>query len=550
MQRFRLFVGLTTACFFVFCANANEAVFSKAKDDSKSFVLTFYDASGDVSSEVNLGKLGEDPFGYWDHSGTQFWYVTGNRSVWELNGYDVKNRKPLAKIALGKKRNFLLWWRFSEDGKYLFVRTWRKRWFIDTYETETFTRVGEVETNKFIDAQAKLLKNNRVLIFNEAQNFERVEVFLIDPLLSKVLFHKKFKGTERARVTYSKDRRFVYILRQPERAFGDPYDRSRPTRRRGYITALDTVTGTQFDEVRLKYDLTPFYQSEHASALYVGSRDVPDKNNVTIWKLDQGEVTELVSFESRCIPQRVLADEPRKFASVVCNRRYLHFDGDTKQETKRLLSTPIEYATYLPGRSSMLIAVEATAQINRVDLDPLSLAKNVSPGRMGVKLGQALLEASTQVVQANLTGYYYIYLPVGQQILFQADPNNKRIYALNRPSRDVTVYDTESFAPLGYFAVGRGATAFLDFEESSYLYAVANSQLTVIGVNSETIEPALELKKGKLAGVNEEQHRFYWGPKSGGLDVYDLRSLKKVATIDSLGEVQSVVVPDDEPKGW
>ncbi len=526
-----------------------QAVISMERNKGNHHYITFLDASHDIHSQLKIGRTKSAVIGQWDSSGKNFWYTVRihGEASYSLVGYDVDAAKEIARIDIGKRNSIFrqlrhFWFQFSDDDSALFVLTQEKgRWYIDTYDTENFALTSRIELDKGDLEISKVAGDRLVVVSLHLRSSNRV-VYVLAPKRGEVLFQKKTYPSEEAVASMSADKEFVYLLTKKVKRLADPKDLSRIIGYNTFVSVLDVATGEATEKQELGYDLTPLKGPEGSPALYGATHKLLTKPGGTLWRFQGKEISAQQTFTAACEPTTVLVNESAGTSTILCEETALQLAADSGQSTP--VKVAAQQAMYTQERNAVFFLEKSGSQIGKLDLEPFNYVGDFATGRRGVKVGNAMLSVLSVAVVAY-TGVGLIVVPNFSHTAMMTDHAEQRVYGMNLATGDVTVLDAGSFEKLGIVRTGAGSFALSRYDQSENVFAYAVGQVSVF--NPKALEPVKILEQGSFAGANGDLDTLYWGPKDGGLEVYSISTLDRVANLPDLYQVQLVVTPGEEP---
>ncbi|MDH3644142.1 MAG: hypothetical protein OES38_18700, partial [Gammaproteobacteria bacterium] len=297
-------------------------------------------------------------------------------------------------------------------------------------------------------------------------------------------------------------------------------------------------------KVRLGYDVTPFFVNADNEAVYLSSRIQREGVGATLWRIHDGNVGMYRQSVESCKPQYSLVNETRKFATIVCRNKAIHFAPDKTLISKSPFRPRTAYYDKTADRIFML--EQYGSEVAILPLDPSAAPVRESTGRGGIKVAQSVGAVTLGVATMFATGGTLVAAPFPsyRHTSMVSDANAGRLYALNKGTRDVTIFRTADLKRLKSFAVGHNPTTLVRSAHSPYVLALAPSQITVL--HTATDEQVLVEKGGKLVEALDGLDRFYFADTSG-MRIYSISELAVVAEHAAFANAYSVVAPRPEP---
>lgn len=320
-----------------------------------------------------------------------------------------------------------------------------------------------------------------------------------------------------------------------------------------------TVISTKSKSVVKKIDVGP-------EALISGS----DKDN-RIYVLSQGSSkdsgalriikgTDVVAeYKVAAAPRLARLSDDGKRVYVLGWKEFSVVDlaGNTATAAVEQARNPFAVLGTADGRRAFTINMDGDqcCRLTAFDLGGMKRLTTFLGGSKGERFGEALAAAALTVASyqagrsaamssGSNTFYYSMYAPRSRGAArgpLTFGPGEKKVYFVDTQTSDVTIADVETGERLRNLDAGSGLQEVVPLHDAGLIAGIANSQITLIDVNTDEVRSTIKLEGGVTDAVLTEdgKHLIVFGKKS--VVVLDAMTAKELARTKTLEQPVQVV---------
>ncbi|MEM7365229.1 MAG: hypothetical protein AAF525_14500 [Pseudomonadota bacterium] len=385
--------------------------------------------------------------------------------------------------------------------------------------------------------------DGRLVVLGGGERPQMSRIRVVDPAREKVLYSTEVNNATFVRSMLSPTHSHLYIvdtvpvtrLRGPE-LFGSqvrwPESLVNPYAGEHRLTVIDMTTGNAMAPVSLGNHLTPIWQT--VDSLFSATQSHKTPSTLQVWQLYEGEGQVTHSVKTECSPDLLAVDTSDRI-TVFCKDKLVHFDA------QRSVIEPLETAVdtvQLLDDETLLFWGDRGRFVGKLTVRPFNVVTSRLRGRSRLPfLSRALMVGR----EADYRRDFHLSDVV-------VDQGNNRLFALNHLMEDLVVLDASTLERVGLWPIHDKVPGLAGAGETGKLYAIARNHVTLFDTNQRW--PVLRLSSGRLLGVNERSGQFYWQRKSGGFQIFSLKTRQSQTDLSGLGDIYAVVsgvVPGTAP---